>query len=63
MIKELPSLTPLSLSTDTSNEGEYVQLTCIAIKGDLPIIFRWNLNSIPISNSLATTLNVGSQTR
>lgn len=59
---ELPLILPLSLSTESSNEGDYVQLTCIITKGDLPLKFDWFLENNLITNSLATTLNVGRQT-
>lgn len=59
---ELPLILPLSLSTEASNEGDYVQLTCIISKGDLPLKFDWFLENNLITNSLATTLNVGRQT-
>lgn len=60
---ELPVILPLSLSSEASNEGDYVQLTCVVTKGDLPIIFTWSLNEQPITNSLASTVDVGRQTR
>lgn len=63
ILQELPSLASLSLSTDQRNEGEYLQLSCIVTKGDLPITFFWTLNNRSVSNALATTLNVGRQTR
>lgn len=59
---ELPLILPLSFSTEASNEGDYVQLTCIITKGDLPLKFDWFLENNLITNSLATTLNVGRQT-
>lgn len=60
---ELPVILPLSLSTEASNEGDYVQLTCVVTKGDLPITFTWSLNDQPITNALASTVDVGRQTR
>lgn len=60
---ELPSILPLSFSTEASNENDYNQLSCIVTKGDLPITFFWSLNDESISNGLATTINVGRQTR
>lgn len=42
--------------------GDYVQLTCIASKGDLPIAFNWYLNGQRISGELATLASVGEHT-
>lgn len=60
---EKATLLPLSFSSEYSSEGDYVQLTCVATKGDLPITFSWFLDGNAVSASLgATTVNVGRQT-
>lgn len=62
--KEPPQLANLSLSTDLSNVGDYVQLTCIVTKGDLPIHLEWSLNNKNIIAELpfTTVASVGSHT-
>lgn len=41
---EPPLLAALSLSTSVCDVNDYVQLTCIAIRGATPIRFEWQLN-------------------
>jgi hypothetical protein len=53
---------PLSFSSEYSSEGEYVQLTCIASKGDHPISFSWLLNGNEVGAAEASTVNVGQKT-
>lgn len=57
----MPHVLPLSLSSDYVKEGDYVQFTCVASKGDLPITFTWLLDGEEIGTA-ATTVNVGRQT-
>ncbi|RZF38699.1 hypothetical protein LSTR_LSTR011009 [Laodelphax striatellus] len=59
---EPPSLLPLSFTSEYASQGDYVQLTCVAAKGDLPIGFSWLLDEQPLATGLATTVNVGRQT-
>ena len=46
---EKPSLLPLFLPADSVDEKSYVQLTCVASSGDLPMDFTWLLNGRKIS--------------
>lgn len=57
----MPSLLPLTLSSEYVKEGDYVQFTCVASKGDLPVSFTWLLDGEEIGTA-ATTVNVGRQT-
>nr|CAD7199658.1 unnamed protein product [Timema douglasi] len=62
-VKEIPSLLPISLPSEFNNEGDYVQLTCVATKGDHPITFSWFLNGNVVSPAMGvSTVNVGRQT-
>ena len=46
---EKPVLLPLFLPADSVDERSYVQLTCVASSGDLPMDFTWLLNGRKIS--------------
>lgn len=58
--QETPFLNKLSISATPCHMGDYVQLTCIASKGDLPIAFTWYLNEQRISGDLATLASLAS---
>ena len=42
--------------------GDYVQLTCIATRGNVPIGFEWSLNNVKLQNELATVATIGEHT-
>ena len=61
-IAERPVLLPLYLPGESVDQGSYVQLTCIATAGDLPIDFHWSLDGRRLSDSSALVNRVSPQT-
>ena len=61
-VAERPVLLPLYLPGESVDQGSYVQLTCIATAGDLPIDFQWSLNGRRLSESSALVTRVSPQT-
>ena len=62
-ILELPLIGHLSFTSDSVAVGEYRQLTCAVLKGDMPVQFIWFLNDEIIESSLGISLtNLGRQT-
>lgn len=39
-----PRITPFVFEDNPLHEGQYVQVTCLASEGDLPITIQWTLN-------------------
>ena len=39
-----PQLVPLSFGRDVADQGDFVQLSCIATKGDEPMIISWTFH-------------------
>lgn len=43
-----PQITPFAFGEEPANFGEMAGVTCMAIKGDLPIDLFWTLNNNPL---------------
>lgn len=62
-LSEIPVLLPLTFSSEYASEGDYVQLTCVASKGDQPMTFSWTLGGEPIIQTMGlSAVAVGRQT-
>ena len=47
-----PQLVPLTFGRDVVDEGDFAQLSCIAMKGDEPMIISWTFHGQGISSDL-----------
>ncbi len=54
---ERPTLLPLYLPSESVDQGSYVQLTCIATAGDLPLDFRWTVDGRQVSESTVSRVS------
>lgn len=62
-ISEPPLIAPFSFGTESVNEGDFVQVTCNVMRGQIPISISWSLEGDVISSepSITTTM-IGSRT-
>lgn len=42
---------PFTFGGESFNKGESTGVSCMIVKGDLPITIKWTLNDIPISSN------------
>ena len=47
-----PQLVPLTFGRDVVDEGDFAQLSCIAMKGDEPMVVSWTFHGQGISSDL-----------
>ena len=47
-----PQLVPLTFGRDVVDEGDFAQLSCIAMKGDEPMIISWSFHGQGLSSDL-----------
>ncbi|CAG9840563.1 unnamed protein product [Diabrotica balteata] len=45
-----PQITPFDFGNTPIHSGQFVQVTCTAFEGDMPIKIDWLLNNVPISD-------------
>lgn len=45
-----PRITPFYFEDNPVHAGQYIQITCLAPEGDIPIDIEWELNGKPIGN-------------
>ena len=49
---EPPELIPITFGRDVVDEGVFAQISCIAMKGDEPLVISWTFHGQGISSSL-----------
>ena len=57
-----PDLIPLTFGRDVVDEGNFAQLSCIAMTGDEPLSISWTFHGQDISNDLGILISpIGSR--
>ena len=63
LITEPPLIAPFSFGTESVNEGDFVQVTCNVMRGEMPLSISWSLEGDVISSEPAiTTTMIGTRT-
>jgi hypothetical protein len=57
IFSERPTLLPLYLPSESVDQGSYVQLTCIATAGDLPLDFHWAVDGRRVPESTVSRVS------
>lgn len=45
-----PQVLPFNIGDEVYNMGDVLSITCVVLKGDLPLDMHWTLNSEPITS-------------